>query len=46
MEFSKEEYWSGLLLTTPRDLSDAGIKPTSFVSLALAGGFFTTSEAY
>ena len=29
----------------PRDLPDLGIKPASLVSLALAGGFFTTWEA-
>ena len=28
---------------TPGDLPDPGIKPTSLVSPALAGGFFTTS---
>ena len=41
-EFSKQEYWSGLPFPTPGDLSDSGIEPASPVSLALAGGFFTT----
>ena len=42
MEFSRQEYWNGLLFTTPGDLPDPGIEPASFVSPALAGGFFTT----
>ena len=29
MEFSKQEYWSGLPFPSPRDLSDPGIKPRS-----------------
>ena len=36
MEFSKQEYWSGLPFLSP------GIKPMSLLSPALAGGFFTT----
>ena len=39
MEFSRPEYWSGLLFPSPGDLSDPGIEP---VSPASAGGFFTT----
>ena len=39
MEFSRQEYWSKLLFPTPGDLSDSGIES---MSLALAGGFFTT----
>ena len=42
MEFSRQEYWSGLPFPSPGDLSNPGIKPTSFVSLALADRFFTT----
>ena len=30
----------------PRDLPDPGIEPTSLLSLALAGGFFTTSATW
>ena len=41
MEFSRQEYWSGLPFPTPGDLQVPGIKPTSFLSLALAGRFFT-----
>ena len=36
------EYWSGLSCPPPGDLPDPGIKPTSLVSPALTGGFFTT----
>ena len=39
MEFSRQEYLSGLLFLPPGDLPDPGIKP---VSPALTGGFFTT----
>ena len=40
--FSRHEYCSGLPCPSPGDLPDPGIKPTSPVSPALAGGFFTT----
>ena len=46
MWFSRQEYWSVLPCPPPGDLPDPGIKPTSFVSPALAGGFFTTSTAW
>ena len=42
MEFSRQEYWNGLLLPSPRDLPDLGIEAMSLASPALAGGFFTT----
>ena len=29
MEFSRQEYWKGLLLPSPGDLPDPGIKPGS-----------------
>ena len=38
MGFSQQDYWSGLPCLLP---TDSGIKPTSPVSPALAGGFFT-----
>ena len=38
MEFCKQEYRSGLPFSSPGDLPDPGIEPTS---LALAGEFFT-----
>ena len=43
MGFSRQEYRSGLSSPSPGDLPDSGIKPTCLMSLALAGGFFTTS---
>ena len=42
MEFSRQEYWSGLPLPSPGDLPYAGMEPASLVSPALADGFFTT----
>ena len=42
MEFSRQEYWSGLPSSIPEDLPNPGIKPTSPASPALGGGFFTT----
>ena len=42
MGFSRQKYWSGLPFPPAGDLLDPGIKPMSLVSLALAGGFFTT----
>ena len=41
MEFSRQEYWSGLPCPPPGDLPDAGIEPASLTSPALAGRFFT-----
>ena len=42
MQFSRQEYWSGLPCSLPGNLPNPGIKPTSLMSPALAGGFFTT----
>jgi len=42
MEFFRQEYWSGLPFPSPGDLPDPGIEPTSPVSPALVGEFFTT----
>ena len=39
MQFSRQEYRSGLPFPTPRDLFVPGIEPSS---LALASGFFIT----
>ena len=41
MEFSRQEYWSGLSFLTPGHLPDPGIEPASLKSSALAGRFFT-----
>ncbi len=46
MEFSRQEYWSGLSCPSPGDLPDPGIEPTSLMSPALAGRFFTTSTTW
>ena len=40
MGFSRQEYWSGLPLPTPRDLPDPGIEPASLASPTWAGRFF------
>ena len=45
MEFSRQEYWSGVPFPTPVDLPDPGIEPASPVSPALAGRFFTTEPS-
>ena len=37
IEFSRQEYWSGLPFHTPGDLPDPGIEPGSPVSSAFAG---------
>ena len=42
MEFSRQEYRSGLPFSPLGDLPRPGIKPASTVALALAGRFFTT----
>ena len=42
MEFSRQEYWSGLPFPSPGNLLNPGIEPTSLKSSALAGRFFTT----
>ena len=42
MEFSRQEYRSGLPCPPPGDLPYLGIEPASLMSPALAGGFFTT----
>ena len=44
MEFSRQEYWSGLPFPTPEDLPDSGIKSMSLVSPALAGRFSTCEQ--
>ena len=43
MEFSRQEYWSGLPFLLLGDLSDPEMEPASLMSLALSGRFFTTS---
>ena len=43
LEFSWQEYWSGVPFPAPGDLPDPWIEPMSLVSPALAGRFLTTS---
>ena len=43
MGFCRQEHWSGLPSPPLGDLPAPGIEPVSLTSLALAGGFFTTS---
>ena len=40
VEFSKQEYWSGLPFSTPEDLPNSGTEP---MSPPLADRFFTTA---
>ena len=44
MEFSRQEYWSGLPFPPPGDLPNPGIEPVSPTSPALAGRVFTTES--
>ena len=46
MGFSRQEYWSGLPCPPPGDLPDSGLKPTSLLSPALTGRFFTASATF
>ena len=41
LESSRQEYWSGLPCPPPGDRPGPGTEPTSLMSPALAGGFFT-----
>ena len=48
MEFSREQYWSGLPWPSPGNFPNPGIKPTLCLLclLALVGDFFTTSTTW
>ena len=46
MEFSRQEYCSGLPCLPRGDLPDPGIEQTSLKSPALTGGFFTASTTW
>ena len=41
MEFSRQEYWSGLPCPSPEDLPNPETEPTFLVSPAFPGRFFT-----
>ena len=40
VEFSRQEYWSGLPFPPPADLPNPGIEPASPATPASKGGFF------
>ena len=46
MEFSRQEYWSGLPFPTTGYLPDSGVKPTYHGFPALAGTFFTSEPPW
>ena len=46
MIFSRQKYWSGLPCPPLGDLPNPRIELTSFMSSALAGGFFTASTTW
>ena len=46
MGFSRQEYWSGLPCSPPRDLPNSGIEPKCLMSPAPADEFFTTSATW
>ena len=41
VEFSRQEYWSGLPCPVPEALPDPGVEPTSLTSPSLAGGLLS-----
>ena len=46
MEFSRQEYWTGLPFPSLGYLPDPGVEPTSLRSPALTDGFFTTEPTF
>ena len=46
MAFLRHECCSGLLCPPPGDLPNPGTNPASFMPLAFAGSFFTTSATW
>ena len=46
MRLLMQEYWNGLPFPSPGDLPNLGIEPTSPLSPALAGRFFTRSGKF
>ena len=46
MEFSRQEYWSGLPCPPSGDLPDPGFEPESHTSPVLVGGFFEHRHPY
>ena len=46
MEFSRQEYWSGLPFPSPGELPDPEIQPASLMPPGSAGYFFTASATW
>ena len=46
VEFSRQEYWSGLPFPSPGDLLGPGIELVSLVSPVLTGGFLTAGTTW
>ena len=46
MGLFRKEYWSGLPFPSPGSLPNPGIEPTSLMSSAFTGEFFTTSTTW
>ena len=46
MEFSRQEYWSGLLFLSPRSLPNPGIKPRSPAFQAVSLPFESPGQVY
>ena len=46
MEFSRQDYWSGVPFPSPGDLPNPGMEPAILMSPALAGRFFTTRATW
>ena len=46
MGFSRQEYWSELPRSSPGDLLNPGIKPSSLMCPAMADGFFNNSAIW
>ena len=46
MGFFRQEYWSGLPFSPPRDLPNLGIEAVSLTSPVFADGFFTTGVTW
>ena len=46
MEFSRQNYWSGLPCPTPEDLPDPEVETVSLVSPASVARFFTISATW
>ena len=46
MEFSRQEYWSGLPFPSPRNVPHPGIEPASLLSPAQVGSSSSTIMSY